>query len=157
MRIVCPSCVAEYDVPDSLVTAGRVVRCARCGGEWAPVEARAAEPERETPSPPATTIDDPPMVSDEPVGPAPPVPPIDSAAVAEPTPRPPSAMDRLALYSSRPSSRLRLRLAWLASLAVLAVLAWAAYAWRAEIVAAWPPSGRMYAIFGVQPLPDRTP
>jgi predicted Zn finger-like uncharacterized protein len=158
MRIVCPSCVAEYDVPDSLVTAGRVVRCARCGGEWAPVEARAAEPERVPPSPAATSVDDPPIASDEPVGPtAPPVPPIDSPAVAEASPRPPSAMDRLALQSARPSSPLRLRLAWLASLVVLALLGWAAYAWRAEIVATWPPSGRMYAIFGVQSLPDRTP
>ncbi len=158
MRIVCPSCAAEYDVPNSLVTAGRVVRCARCGGEWAPIEAHAAEPERAPPTPVATPVDDPPAVSDEPAGPAaPPAPPLDSPAAAEASPRPPSAMDRLALQATRPSSRLQLRLAWLASLAVLAFLGWAAYAWRAEIVAAWPPSGRIYAIFGMQPLPDRTP
>jgi hypothetical protein len=65
-------------------------------------------------------------------------------------------MDRLALKSVQPSSHLPLRLAWLASLAALAFLGWAAYAWRAEIVAAWPPSARMYATFGVQPLPGRS-
>jgi hypothetical protein len=65
-------------------------------------------------------------------------------------------MDRLALRSVRPPSRLPLRLAWLASLAVLALLGWAAYAWRTEIVTAWPPSARMYVTFGVQPPPGRS-
>jgi predicted Zn finger-like uncharacterized protein len=154
MRIVCPSCSAEYDVPDSLVTAGRVVRCARCGGEWMPVEVGAAERHSVPPSPVQPTMDDPPPVPGEPVPTAAP-PPVDGSAGAETSPRPPSAMDRLALHSARPSSRLRLRLAWLASLAVLAFLGWAAYAWRAEISTAWPPSARMYAIFGVQSLPNQ--
>jgi predicted Zn finger-like uncharacterized protein len=148
MRIVCPSCSAEYDVPESLVTAGRVVRCARCGGEWMPVEAHAVEPE---PVPPS--MDDAPPVSSEPVLPAATeAPATEHLAVAD---APPSAMDRLASHSIQPSSRLRLRLAWLTSLAVLAFLGWSAYAWRAEIVAAWPPSDRMYAVFGVEPLASR--
>jgi hypothetical protein len=49
-----------------------------------------------------------------------------------------------------------LRLAWLASLALLAVLGWAAYARRAEIVDLWPPSARIYAVFGMSPTPGRT-
>jgi predicted Zn finger-like uncharacterized protein len=148
MRIVCPSCSAEYDVPESLVTAGRVVRCARCGGEWMPVEAGAAEPETVPPA-----IEDSPPDAGQPVADAAPEAlATEHLAVAD---APPSAMDRLASHSARPSSRIRLRLAWLASLAVLAFLGSSAYAWRAEIVTAWPPSARMYAVFGVEPLASR--
>jgi predicted Zn finger-like uncharacterized protein len=150
MRIVCPSCSAEYDVPDSLVTAGRVVRCARCGGEWMPVQAGAADQE---PIPPP--MNDPPAISGEPVVTTAPAAPSTDASPVTDAPRPSSAMDRLALHSVRPASRLPLHLAWLASLAVLAFLGWAAYAWRADIVTAWPPSARMYAPFGVQALPGR--
>jgi predicted Zn finger-like uncharacterized protein len=153
MRIVCPSCSAAYDVPDSLVTAGRIVRCASCSGQWMPVQADAPELE---PAPPPTV--DPSPLTAEPAAPtAPQAVPTDSPpVVAEATPRPSSAMDRLALQSQRPSSRLQLRLAWLASLALLAFLGWAAYAWRAEIAAVWPPGGRIYAVFGMSPTPGRT-
>jgi predicted Zn finger-like uncharacterized protein len=153
MRIVCPSCSAAYDVPDSLVTAGRLVRCAHCDGEWMPVQAGAPEPE---PVPPSTV--DPPQIVAEPVATrAPPTVPTGSPpVVVEAAPRPSSAMDRLALQSAPPSSRLPLRLAWLASLALLAVLGWAAYARRAEIVDLWPPSARIYAVFGISPTPGRT-
>jgi len=57
-------------------------------------------------------------------------------------------MDRLAMPSAHPASRLPVRLAWLASLALLLALAWCAFAWRAEVIAAWPPSARVYALFG---------
>jgi predicted Zn finger-like uncharacterized protein len=156
MRIVCPSCSADYDVPDSLVTAGRVVRCAACGGEWIPVEVDAAEPDSAPPSALQPPPNDPPPVSGNAVPTAAPQePPVDGLTIADAVLRPQSAMDRLALHSALPSSRLRLRLAWLASLAVLAFLGWAAYAWRAEISTTWPPSARMYAIFGVQSLPNQ--
>ena len=37
MRIVCPACEAEYEVPDTLLANGpRKVRCARCAREWEP-------------------------------------------------------------------------------------------------------------------------
>jgi predicted Zn finger-like uncharacterized protein len=146
MRIACPTCSAEYDVPDSLVTAGRLVRCARCGSEWMPVQAQAVEPE--------------PALAPEAELPPPPVADAPPAAEAEAIPaevapaQPQSAMDRLSMPSVRPSSGLRLRLAWIASLAVLVVLGWAAYGWRAEIVGAWPPSAR---IFGVQPRAGQAP
>ena len=53
MRITCPTCSAAYDVPDSLMTAGRVVRCARCGGNWTPVAAApVTEPSRRRLEPP---------------------------------------------------------------------------------------------------------
>ena len=129
MRIVCPSCSAAYEVPDSLVTPGRVVRCARCGDKWMPVEAPVAAAE------------------------APPVPePAAEEAVAQTVavsvPRQ-SAMDRLAAHPARPKPRVGLRLAWAASLVALAVAVWAAYAWRSPIMAAWPPSARAYSVLGV--------
>jgi hypothetical protein len=46
-------------------------------------------------------------------------------------------------------------LAWAASIGVLFLLAGAAYAWRDQIVEAWPPSARAYAVFGLQPEPGR--
>jgi predicted Zn finger-like uncharacterized protein len=131
MRIVCPSCSAAYDVPDSLVTPGRVVRCARCAGEWAPVDAAAAVAEPEPPAPPSPTL----LAAGEP-------PPAWSAARE-------SAMDRLAANPAVAPSKLLLRTAWAASIVLLLLGIAGAYAWRQEIMAAWPPSERAYALFGM--------
>jgi hypothetical protein len=59
-------------------------------------------------------------------------------------------MDRLAANPAQTPSRLPLRLAWAASVLLLVLAVWAAFAWRADIAAAWPPSGRVYALFGFQ-------
>jgi predicted Zn finger-like uncharacterized protein len=141
MRIVCPSCSAAYDVPDSLMTAGRSVRCARCGGDWTPVAHVPDEPD--LPPPPAPT-------------PAPVATAAAPAAEAVATVRP-SAMDRLAAHAALPPPSTRLRLAWAASILLLALLFGAAFAWRSQIVAAWPPSARAYAAFGLHPQPGSTP
>ena len=133
MRIACPSCAAAYVVPDSLLTAGRVVRCVRCGGEWVPVAA-APEPEPEEPPPverqPAPTE----AVS----------PPLQPVVTARP-----SAMARLAAHPAWPEPSIRLRLAWAGSLALLILAIGAAFTWHEQIAAAWPPSARAYAVFGL--------
>jgi hypothetical protein len=49
-----------------------------------------------------------------------------------------------------------LRLAWAASILVLLLAAAAAYQWRGEIVAGWPPSARAYALFGLEPRAEAT-
>jgi len=140
MRIACPSCSAAYDVPDSLMTAGRVVRCARCGGNWTPVAAApAVEPEPVVPQPlPDERPAAPPAAQD---GPDPPV-------LARP-----SAMDRLAAHArpALPPPATRLRLAWAGSVALLVLATAGAMAWRSQIVDAWPPSARAYAFFGLEP------
>jgi predicted Zn finger-like uncharacterized protein len=152
MRIVCPSCSAAYDVPDSLVTAGRVVRCTRCDGEWTPVEAVAVPLEAASAAPPDEAAARPP--EEAPANPAPPVP--DASAPEAPanriaaTPRQ-SAMDRLVAQSTGPQPLIRLRLAWVASFMLLVLAAGAAYTWRAQIVAAWPPSAHAYAALGLHP------
>jgi predicted Zn finger-like uncharacterized protein len=149
MRIACPSCAAAYDVPDSLVPAGRGVRCARCGSDWTPVQATAPAPDLPPPASEASPLPSSVPETAEARG--------VSAAAAEPEPAPRlSAMDRLAAHPAWPRSRLRLRLAWAASLLLLALAGWSGYAWRFQIIEVWPPSARMYAAFGVHPATSST-
>ena len=135
MRITCSSCSATYDVPDSLITPGRIVRCARCGNEWAPATpyepAASHEPAPATPDP-ESLAPEPETLAAEP-----------AAEVSQ------SAMDRLSAHPAPPPSANGLRIAWAASLAVLVALAGAAYLWRAQVESAWPPSARAYALFGM--------
>jgi predicted Zn finger-like uncharacterized protein len=135
MRIVCPSCSAAYDVPDPQVTAGRVVRCARCAGEWTPVQAPASPPPEVEATPPPVDEPAPPRAREAPLAPAPRR----------------SAMDRLAAHPVRPQRSTLLRIAWAASVAVLVLALGAAFAWRGQIVAAWPPSAHAYAALGMHP------
>ena len=142
MRIICPSCSATYDVPDSLVTPGRIVRCARCRNEWTPVQGISPGPPA-APEPPDSHE---PPPAEEPAPRAPEPPPTE-----EPAPEVrQSAMDRLSAHPARPATGTGLRIAWAASLVAILALAGAAYAWRAQVVAAWPPSARAYALFGMQ-------
>ena len=133
MRIGCPSCHAEYVVPDDRLASGRVVRCARCGTDWTPVV--AAEPARpvvvpvEIPPPLAPSVPDPPPV------PAP-------FPVASPAERSPPARRRGAGVA----------IGWLLSVAALAALGWAAYAWRADVMRVWPASERAYVALGLAPV-----
>lgn len=109
------------------------MRCVRCGGEWVPV---AAAPEPEAPPPPVERQ------------PAP-------AVAMRSMPRPtiatarPSAMARLAAHPAWPKPSIRLRLAWAGSLTLLVLAIGAAFTWHNQIVAAWPPSARAYAVFGL--------
>jgi hypothetical protein len=65
------------------------------------------------------------------------------------------AIDRL-MTSPQPPPRGRLALAaaWTVSLLVALGLLAAAYVWRADIMAAWPPSTRLYAAFGLADGPQ---
>ena len=130
MRIECPSCAAAYEVPEEKLAPGRKVRCARCQADWVPLAPETtAREQRETPEPlepPVTTRD----LAGRP-------------AV--------TAMDRLAREPARRHSRSAApRAAWVASFLVLAAIGWSAYAWRGEIVRAWPPSERVYVALGLR-------
>ena len=126
MRLACPSCQASYDVPDDRLGAEtRRLRCACCAHEWAygpPLPPEVPPPP--PPRPPAA-----PLVATPRLAPAPAFPP------DEPPP---------------PTNR-HAPAAWVASLLLLAGLAVAAAQFRAEIMQAWPPSQRLYAVFGVGP------
>ena len=138
MRIVCPACAAAYEVPEDRLAPGRIVRCARCGADWAPLMAEA-EPIVPEPSPE--------------VGPSPePLPP------PEPLPEPPLEPPSVPVATtpmverSEPEKRPRqapVAVGWVLSLLVLAALGWGAYATRTEVMRAWPPSERAYKAIGL--------
>lgn len=136
MLILCPSCGATYEVPDSRMRPGRRVRCAQCRTDWVPVvEADAADPD----------------------GIEPQTPPEDEARAggADHPPDPPaapavSAMDRLAAWSdTRWRGGFALRAAWAASLLLLAGCLIAAIVWRVGVMHLWPPSARLFRALGL--------
>ena len=134
MHIVCPSCTAAYDVPESKLVAGRAVKCAQCGAGWAPIVAvlRTAPPPR-----PAYV----PELLPDPVSPGT-LPPEPAAPAPEPVPvadAPPATLPTQGIVWA----------GWAASIVLLAFLAVAAYAWRAEVMQAWPESERAYALLGL--------
>ena len=49
---------------------------------------------------------------------------------------------------NRPS-RLGAVIAWLLTCALIGALLWVGYAWRTDIVRAWPPSERLYQALGI--------
>jgi predicted Zn finger-like uncharacterized protein len=131
MRIACPSCAAEYDVPASRVTPGKMVRCARCGGEWMAADQTddvivTAEPEASQPEVLPEVLPEPPI---EPVASQP--------RVTAPSPAP----------SARhaPPRRVGLIGAWLLTAVVLVGAVAAAVTWREAIVRSWPASSRILA------------
>jgi predicted Zn finger-like uncharacterized protein len=149
MHIVCPTCSASYEVPDQLMTAGRLVRCARCNGEWTPV-APAEPPELPEPEPlpptPATEaeVQPPPLAVVE----SEPAEPLAIDAVRR------SAMDRLAAHPASPRPSLALRLAWAGSIVLFILLIALAFAWRGKIITIWPPSARAYSALGLHSQPE---
>lgn len=142
MRIACPSCAAEYEVPTSRMTPRRMVRCERCGNEWVAVQEIEASP----------AVNEP----DE-VGPP------EHADPEEDVASPPTArinvapMDRLT--PSRPSSRrdVRLLAAWIASVVLLAGAATAVVICRSDVVRAWPAGARLLGSPAVVAMPAHAP
>lgn len=129
MRFACPACAATYEVPDKLVGTGRKLRCARCGHAW------LAEPPVSATAPTQAP-------------PAPPTPP--------PTPapqRPPQVIDPPLPYlgdtpASAGSGGPLLWAAWIGSILLLAGAVAAAWIWRTDVAAAWPPAARLFAMLG---------
>ena len=129
MRIVCPKCDAEYQVQDRLLRPGRPTRCMRCGDQWVPLALENA-PELPPPSPPSV-----PMFI---------------------VPAGPTAMDRLSHPPVKPRGRLGLWLAWIVTVLILIGLAAGLYVERTRVMTAWPPSQRLYTLFGLAPTQEST-
>lgn len=125
MRVECPSCQASYDLPPQARL--RIVRCARCGHEWrvAEPEATAATAAASLPAPRAGL---------------PVVPPADARQVD------PLAVAGMSEPQAAPG---RIRLAWLLTLVVWAGLLGLAIVFHRPIMAAWPPSARIYNAVGL--------
>ncbi|HET6182532.1 MAG TPA: zinc-ribbon domain-containing protein [Acetobacteraceae bacterium] len=130
MRLTCPACTSVYEVSSALLAGRQAVRCAKCGHRWAPPgsERPAAAPVRERDDPPAPR-----------------------APSRDPAPFAPLVAEarRPSIEPRARGGRMALALAWIGSVAVVLLALWAAFAWRAEIMHAWPPSARAYAAFGI--------
>jgi predicted Zn finger-like uncharacterized protein len=164
MRLACPSCRAVYEIPDALIGGSRRLRCARCPAEWVATpapEAPAAAQGRPDDAAARAGLGE--RVAAESAAAAP--------ASIGPTSLPPPTSDpapslrpeaRPSLVSGgRPETRpapaaqprraraLTTVLAWLLTFAVLGAGAASCYRWRGEVMAAWPPSQRVYAALGL--------
>jgi predicted Zn finger-like uncharacterized protein len=124
MRIACPKCAAEYELPASRLPPRKMVRCARCGDAWEAVE--EAEGSGEV----AATLSEQELNRD--------------VGGEEILPRM-TAMDRLAAPGRRPPRSTRLVAAWSLTLIILVAAVAATIVWRESVVRAWPPSGRILA------------
>ena len=148
MRIACPACAAEYEVPDAALAAGpRMLRCARCAHQF-----QAALPE----APPAAEVAPPPAPEPPPAA----EPAAEGTAAGIPADRPPPSrgprqpnpidppLQRLSDAPASPPDRMVLA-GWLVTVAVLAVGIYAGFAFRGEIMEAWPASARLYQALGL--------
>jgi predicted Zn finger-like uncharacterized protein len=152
MRIACPSCKAEYDVPETMLAGRNAVRCARCGEEWRPLgidpaEALPAVIPAESPAmshaAPATME---PEAEDEHFAPA------DDGAIPLTVPSlfVPPRTPRAVLPKAPPRRRGGgIVGGWIVTIVILVALGYGAYAWRDRMMEAWPPSTRLYAALGL--------
>jgi hypothetical protein len=62
-------------------------------------------------------------------------------------------MDRLAAHQVVPKRDMALLAAWVGSGVAVILLVLAAYGWRADLISAWPPSARLYAVLGLADQP----
>lgn len=133
MHVLCPSCAAEYEIPE--LQRPRKLRCARCAAEWRvmPEPAPAAEAVAEAPNMPAIAE------------PAP-----EAFAVMPPPSRPLQAAAPIARAPARHGID-RIGIVWMVlwALSLLLIVAglFALWHWRGPIEQAWPPSLRLYRLF----------
>ena len=169
MRIQCPSCAAIYEVGPGLLDQPRTVRCAQCGNDWVatampepahePV-ASVAEPVPDHQPDPARDahsdgrdhvidLDHEPASGHEPGHDQP-----TDVATAEP---PSHGADRLPVTEEdlTPANNQRrnfyLTLAWVASFLMLLMFVGVARHERDRVMASWPASKPLYALFGLTP------
>lgn len=144
MRVSCPNCAAEYEVPSARMHPRRKVKCARCATVWMPVhDAESVTDDGGIPDPldgprdisprdPRTNLHDDPADA----------PHFEPAGTGGAT-----AMDRLAAASA-PRPSISLRAAWVASVVLLVISVAATMTWRSRIVQAWPASALLLGSAG---------
>lgn len=120
MRVDCPSCAANYDIPDHLLVKGRKARCARCGTHFMPLP-----PDDGGLAPPSTDTDPEPAEAE-------------AAAVTATDDADPVTSGRLSVQSHVPRPPLALRAAWGASIVLLLLLGTGTVMWRDTVVRHWP-------------------
>lgn len=159
MRIVCPSCAANYEIADGMLVRPRTVRCSRCAREWMqePDVIPVSVPPKPEPKPAAALLPvsappatpppaDPLAAGPLAAGPLAAAPPVELVARVPATPKPVTEVAPAAAGPQRDKGGARLTLAWIGSILALAILAFVAYRYRAEIQLAWPPSTRLFGL-----------
>ena len=165
MRLTCPNCLTEYDVPDEAIAGRpRTVRCAHCGHQWRHGEVANDAPELDdlteaNPAPEAAPlIDAPPLLPEAMTVPAVPEPAAPEPAAPEPAaPRPGSAAEealaaRKAAFvpppvPPRPPRRRSFGPAVIALLSLALVIG--ALAAHRPIMRVWPASAGFYQALGL--------
>lgn len=138
MIVVCPQCRTRYLVdPRALGAAGRRVRCAHCSHIWHHKPPPEALVELESVAPPPASE-----------------PPHDVPRVEPQLERPPLNEEpgtrRIQLPAlAEPRRRPWLAVGWLVLLAVIGLAAGGAVWERDAVIRAWPPSARLYSLFGL--------
>jgi predicted Zn finger-like uncharacterized protein len=127
MRIECPSCQTEYDVPDHKIT-GRKVRCTHCGAEWVPFGNAVPEPIAAPPPPPL------------------PPPPAPFLTVTGPALAARPSIEAVPQIEPRPTALIA---AWVATIVLVLAVIMVAIIRRGAIMNAWPASERLYSAFGL--------
>jgi predicted Zn finger-like uncharacterized protein len=142
MRVVCPSCEAAYDVPETVLTARPMLRCARCASDFRPPDLLQAP----APAPAAMAHETDVLVSQPPA-------PVDSPEPVAPPSPPPPPPPALAPQPKivPPAGRKRVLAAWAGSVVVIFAVLWLGISHRGAVMRAWPPSVRLYALFGAYP------
>ena len=174
MQIHCPSCAAVYNLPVILLTTARVMRCAVCAHDWqtTAVDPETAQAALRAEARPAAAVEPQPATAAAPLSEAAvrATPDaslstaIDTETDDEPD-TPSESPERLASRMSpsegdqqyRPWSRLADRfhgaipalLGWVCSFAILFISGRIAIQQRADLVAAWPPSKRLFLWLGL--------
>jgi predicted Zn finger-like uncharacterized protein len=158
MIISCPACSTRYTVdPSGFLPKGRKVRCAKCGDTWhqdPPKDVAktldAADEVREAPAPaPEKPTAPPPPASDE--DQAPPVSSASSASAGSEA----VAARRMASFRK---ALTRWRLAQVAGFAALGLFVittlYLVYAYKDDLVAAWPATASLYALLNEPVYPQ---
>ena len=136
MIVVCPQCKTRYLVdPRALGAGGRRVRCAKCSHTW-----------HHQPPPEA-------LAELEAVAAPPPTQGVPRAERVEPQLERPALEEtghRIQLPAlARPRRRPWVVVGWLVLLVIIGSAAGAAVWERDAVIRAWPPSARLYALFGL--------
>ncbi len=161
MRIDCPSCGAAYQVPDAVLAARRVVRCARCAKDWTPENlppslgpsfSIEAEPPSIFAGAQVGSVDGDPQPGSATATVQPPGEP--GAPLEQPVLQasfaPPAFLTRpLPKALPPPTARASVIYAWAASVALIAAMGASAVTWRGPVMHAWPASARLYAAMGL--------
>lgn len=142
MRIVCPSCEAEYEVPESIVASGpRKVRCHKCAREWQVMPPPGMVLTPPPPPPPAAMPGPEALQPARPAGPASGPAPLAEFAPPLPDPR---AAKPMKVKGGAPS--LGLVIGWLFTFAVIGGGIGAAWLMKAQIIAFEPRLAKVYKL-----------